>query len=209
MWSSRTGWRPGIGRAAGRVAFHASSLRCKKHHALSRPDSLLPGEEVRRGAFCAAGLTRDCSTRSLASSCSNMHASYTVLSRWSRGGAALVLVMWVAAQVLCFAHCHFPSAKKSTVAHHQGSCCPKKTEKSGSTVCVTLKSALHDLAAPSAAAPSAPLLYLLVAWMDTPAAPALSAAQNFLRQQCSRDRLRTPEVCLGPAFRSHAPPVLA
>jgi hypothetical protein len=122
----------------------------------------------------------------------------------------LVLLVWVAAQALCFAHCHFSSAKKSTsVAHHQGSCCPKKAEKSGSTVCVTLKSALHDLAAPADTAPDAPLLYLLVAWMDAPGATASSAAQNFLRQQSSRNRLRTPEVCLGPAFRSHAPPVLA
>ena len=139
-----------------------------------------------------------------------MRSHSTVLSRWSRGGAALMLLVWVAAQALCFAHCHFSSAKKSTtVAHHQGSCCPKKAEKSGSTVCVTLKSALHDSSAQNDAVLFPSRAHALIAWADALEFRASDATQNFLRQQSFRDRLRTPEVCLGPAFRSHAPPVLA
>lgn len=121
----------------------------------------------------------------------------------------MVLLVWVAAQALCFAHCHFPSAKKSASSSHQGSCCPKKAEKSGSNVCVTLKTVLHDSAAQTEAVPDAPLLYLIVAWVNAPDLSASSIAQNFLRQQCFHDRLFTPEVCLGPAFRSLAPPVLS
>jgi hypothetical protein len=142
-----------------------------------------------------------------------MRLHETVWSRWSRGCAAGLLLVWVAAQALCFAHCNFSSPTQSTAsaetAVHRGSCCPKKAERSASNVCVTLKSALNDSSAQHDTALFPPRAHALIALVDALECRASDATQIFFRQQAGHERMFTPEVCLGPAFRSHAPPVLA
>lgn len=63
--------------------------------------------------------------------------------------------------------------------------------------------------APTLVAPQLHTLYLLA-----PMTIALDAAEvqlkaRFSRQAWTRDWVFTPEVCLGPAFRSLAPPLLS
>ena len=136
-----------------------------------------------------------------------------------RSLAASALLVWVAAQVVCTAHCNFgfghgDSEQASchgsapSQAHHDDGNSPSPAHKGSSTsaACLTLKSALFDGKVCELVKPEFQLLYTL-AWF----APAVEATQielvaHFFRQARPRDWVFTPEVCLGPAFRSLAPP---
>ena len=149
-----------------------------------------------------------------------MRSCQTTFSPLLRTFAAGALLVWVAAQVLCFAHCNFgvghgDSEEASchgsapTPAHHDDgdSSSPTHDESSASAACSTLKTALLDSGATVLVQPNFHLLYTL-----TPAALALDATAveptaSFSRQAWRRDWVFTPEVCLGPAFRSLAPPL--
>jgi hypothetical protein len=63
-------------------------------------------------------------------------------------------------------------------------------------------------AAPTLIAPKIHPLYLLAPMTVSLDATEVRPKAYFSRQAWTRDRLVTPSVCLGPAFRSHAPPSL-
>ena len=123
-------------------------------------------------------------------------------------------MIWLLAQGLCFAHCQFgvramvteKSSAHPSQSASSGSCCPKSKKSSASNVCLTLKSALVDHAATEVIAPTQPVLYALTSFFDALKSEATEASQVFSHQNQSHDWMPTPEVRLGPAFRSLAPP---
>ncbi len=146
-----------------------------------------------------------------------MRLGQTILSPWLRSLAAFALVVFIAAQTMCFIHCHFggghgnsdaqPSCHgpQAKAAHDdQDSPAPAPT-----TTCSTLKNMLTGSDAPTLSSPQLHTLYLLApAWLVLDATETQPQAA-FFRQARSRDWLLTPEVCLGPALRSLAPPSLS
>ena len=143
----------------------------------------------------------------------------TILSPLLRPVGALALVVYVAAQTLCFIHCNFGGgdgdlaslschgAAATKPCHDEGESSPP--DPTPTTTCFTLKNALTTGDAPTIVVPEFFVLYLL-----TPSALALDATAigqdaSFSRQANHRDWVLTPEVSLGPAFRSLAPPFVS
>lgn len=138
------------------------------------------------------------------------------LLRWL---AVLTLLVWTGAQALCQTHCsssacHEESgeancpAEKASDSHHGDENSPDHQDGSADASCDTLKSALSGNAASPLVTPEFSLLYALAPTALTLDATAIEPSACILRQADRRDRLRTPEVFLGAAFRSLAPPVL-
>ena len=73
-------------------------------------------------------------------------------------------------------------------------------------MCSTLKTMLAGSDAPPLAAPPLHTLYLLALISLPLDAGESSLETSFSRQAPTRDWVFTPLVCLGPAFRSLAPP---
>ncbi|MBN9688638.1 MAG: hypothetical protein J0M24_00235 [Verrucomicrobia bacterium] len=146
-----------------------------------------------------------------------MHWRQRTLSPWLRLLAGFALLVFVAAQTLCFIHCHFGGGHGNSDA--QPSCHGSAQAKAGhddhdtpapapTTTCSTLKTMLAGADAPTVIVPQYHPLYL-----PSPAFLALDATEAqpkaaFFRQSWTRDWAFTPEVCLGPAFRCLAPPFL-
>ena len=152
----------------------------------------------------------------------NMRSSHTSFSPLLRSLAAGALLVWVVAQALCFAHCNFGvghgdseeascHGSASTSAHHDDgdTSGPVHPDSSGSDVCFTLKSALVGSSAADLVQPGSQLLYTLAPFAPSLDVRAVESITRFSRQARSRDWLLTPEVCLGPAHRSLAPPSLS
>ena len=149
-----------------------------------------------------------------------MRSRPTTLSPLFRSLAALALMVFAAAQALCFVHCNFggghgdtaqPSCHGSpqTTASHDDHDGPTPSTPAATTTCLTLKTMLAGADAPPLVAPQPHTLYLLA-----PISLALDATEeqpdaSFSRQAWTGDWVFTPEVCLGPAFRSLAPPFLS
>lgn len=146
-----------------------------------------------------------------------MRLRQTTLSPLLRSLAALALMVFVVAQAMCFVHCNFggghgdkaqPSCHGSPqhAASHDGDNDSAPSAPSPTTACSTLETMLAGGDAPTLTAFQTHTLYLLA-----PVALALDATEiqpdaSFSRQVWTRDWVFTPEVCLGPAFRSLAPP---
>ena len=149
-----------------------------------------------------------------------MRSRPTTLSPLLRSLAALALMVFAAAQALCFVHCNFggghgdkaqPSCHGSpqTTASHDDHDGPTPSTPAATTTCSTLKTMLAGADAPPLVAPQLHTLYLLA-----PVALALDATEtqpdaSFSRQAWRGGWVFTPLVCLGPAFRSLAPPFLS
>ena len=149
-----------------------------------------------------------------------MRSRPKTLSPLFRSLAAAVLMVFAAAQALCFVHCNFggghgdkaqPSCHGSpqTTASHDDHDGPAPSTPAATTTCSTLKTMLAGADAPPLVAPQLHTLYLLA-----PIALALDATEtqpdaSFFRQAGTGDWVFTPLVCLGPAFRSLAPPALS
>lgn len=144
------------------------------------------------------------------------------LSPLLRSLAGVTALVWIAAQVLCFVHCNFggghgddlqPSCHgiASPPAHHDDgdSSGSSHNHSSGDVSCVTLKTALVNGSSLALTAPQLPVLYTLAPFALAFDATATEWAAPFTRQAGRDDWVFTPEVCLGPAFRSHAPPFLS
>jgi hypothetical protein len=148
-----------------------------------------------------------------------MELRQTNLSPLLRSFAALTLLGFIAAQALCFIHCNFggghgdstpPSchaAAPPPASHDEGSS-PSQPDTSPTTVCSTLKNQLTSSGSPALVVPEFCVLYLL-----TPLTLALDATATGPEASCFRqanhgDWVFTPEVSLGPAFRSLAPPFI-
>lgn len=140
------------------------------------------------------------------------------LLRWF---AVLTLLVWTCAHVVCRAHC-LPSECQdernaasgceaaASESHHGDEHTPEPhhPERSADASCDTLNSALTGHATALLVAPEFLLHYTLAPTALTLDATALEPAASFSRQADRRDTLHTPEVFLGAAFRSLAPPVL-
>lgn len=149
-----------------------------------------------------------------------MRSLPTTRSRLFRSFAVGVLLLWVAAQALCFGHCNFgvrvtvaemtatshaPAQKPVSESH---SCCPKPGNAADGSVCATLKSALVDNDPSGTTQPNLSPLYTLALFSIVLETTASAPSAPIFRPAEKHDWVFTPEVCLGPAFRSLAPPAL-
>jgi len=146
-----------------------------------------------------------------------MRLRQTTLSPLLRSLAALALIVFVVAQAMCLVHCNFggghgdkaqPSCHGSPqhAASHDGDNESAPSAPSPTTACSTLKTMLAGGDSTTLVVPQLHTLYLL-----TPMTLPLDATEvrlnaSFSSQVWTRDWVFTPEVCLGPAFRSLAPP---
>ena len=143
----------------------------------------------------------------------------TTLSPLLRCLAVLTLGAFVAAQAACFVHCHFggghgdaakPSCHggSSAKASHDKPHPPAPSDPAPSASCNTLKVLMAGSGAYTLAAPVLQPVAFLAPPSLALSVPEVELDAAFLRQAYLRDWVFTPEVCLGPAFRSHAPPVV-
>jgi len=146
-----------------------------------------------------------------------MRLRETRLNPFFRSVAAATLCVWLAALLLCAAHCDFgvchgdeehPACHGSgpSQSHHDDgdSPAPAHDDSSTTAACLTLKYALVSGSSPMLVPTELHVLYTV-----PPLALDVSAAEPaslHSRHAKSRDWVFTPEVCLGPALRSHAPP---
>ena len=150
-----------------------------------------------------------------------MRSRPTIFSPLLRSLAAATLLVWVVAQACCFAHCTFgvsmvgsgkSSCHDSALAKGQpdeggGSCCPKNRDRSTGVVCATMmKSVLAGSGSVELVQPDFHLLYALAPFVLN--AMATETSTVFSHQTTSSDWVFTPELSLGPAHHSHAPPFL-
>jgi hypothetical protein len=144
-----------------------------------------------------------------------MHERRNILHPLTRLMAALALAVFVVAQAQCALQCSGrPGAAASASCHAAptASCCPSQggaplpCSPTASAACANLKTLdLADAAPVVWPAPEVVLWSLAEFFpaLDDAAAPAHGF---FPRPDGSANRLFTPEVFLGPAFRSLAPP---
>lgn len=151
-----------------------------------------------------------------------MRSRQTTFSPLLRSFAAGALLVWVAAQVLCFAHCNFGvshggfqqaschGSAPAKACHDDGkSSGPAQQDSSASVVCSTLKSALVGSGVTALVPPDFHLLYTLAPLALALDVTAAEPTALLSRQPKTRDWVFTPELSLGPAFRSLAPPSLS
>ena len=148
-----------------------------------------------------------------------MRSRQTILSPLLRSLAAFALVVFVVAQALCFVHCNFggghgdkaqPSCHGSPqhAASHDGDDDSAPSTPTPTTACSTLKTMLAGGDSSVVTAFQAHTLYLLPSIVSVLDAPETRPQAAFGRQARTREWIFTPEVCLGPAFRSLAPPFI-
>ena len=139
----------------------------------------------------------------------------TTLSPWLRSLAGFALLVFIVAQTLCFIHCNFGGGHGSSDT--QPSCHGSAQAKAAhddhnapapapTTTCSTLKTMLAGADAPTVIGPQLHTLYLLAPVTLSLDATDAEPTSVSSRQARTRDWVFTPEVCLGPAFRSLAPP---
>ena len=147
------------------------------------------------------------------------------LSPLLRSLAAAALAIWIAAVALCTAHCtgfsiagHDDAAKPSchannsaeTTHHENGDSNDAEHCPSSTLGCAALQSAWLGGKAVTGIQPPTHVLYLIAPTaLALDATPAADTSSLIFRQATPRDWVFTPEVSLGPAFRSLAPPALA
>ena len=154
----------------------------------------------------------------------NMRSRQTKLSPLLRSLAAVTALAWVAALVLCTIHCSFggghcddkqASCHGSTPAkvHHDDgdsdSSRPTHEDSATTASCLTLKTVLVNSGSLALVQPLFPVLYTLAPFALELDATATQPAAPLTRHAWRDDWVFTPEVSLGPAFRSHAPPSLS
>ena len=149
-----------------------------------------------------------------------MRSRQTTLSPLLRSFAAVALLVWLVAQALCTAHCNFGACHSDVEhaschgpahpqSHHDDGDSPSPAHDDSSTTatCLTLKTALGGVGAPTLIQPELAVLYALppvgLALDATPTQPQAS----FFRQAQTRAWVSTHEVCLDPAHRSNGPPL--
>ncbi len=151
-----------------------------------------------------------------------MNARKNTFSPIIRFAGVVALVVYAFAQISCFSHCNLGGSGSSAChgdrveakPHCQGGKCGGASGTSSSTdiplpvsVCVTLKNPFSSTDDTSILPPNAISHFtaLTVASFEL-ALPKSDSAVS--RQGELIDWFATPEVSLGPAFRSQAPPVL-
>jgi hypothetical protein len=147
-----------------------------------------------------------------------MRLRKATLSPLLRSLAGLALLVFIAAQAMCFIHCHFGRGHGKSVGQPSchGSARAKPTPgdrdtpaPTPTTTCSTLKNMLAGADSPTVVAPQLHTLYTLVSFSLSLDVTARAPHPPIFRRARSADRVFTPEVSLGPAFRSLAPPFLS
>lgn len=147
-----------------------------------------------------------------------MHPRQMKLSPLLRWMAVLTLVVWTGAQALCQVRCLASAcqdessgagcvAEKASDSHHGDEHSPGHHDESSDASCDTLKTALTGSTASPVVTPDFSLLYTLPPTALALVTTAIEPAASFSRHASSREWVFTPELSLGPAFRSHAPPL--
>jgi hypothetical protein len=145
-----------------------------------------------------------------------MRSRQTRLRPLFRWFAAATLLVWIGAQALCQTHCCIGTchdepgeanchAQNTPDSHHDDENTPDHHDSADAS-CATLKSALSSSASSPLIIPEFSLLYTFAPTTLVLEAAAIESAGSFSHQINRRDWVFTPEVCLGPAFRSLAPP---
>lgn len=141
---------------------------------------------------------------------------YTSISPSMRVIAAVVLVAWSVALAVCWHHCATGACSKQAKSGDQPSCHghsasddggAPSSSNSAENACFAKKPFASHLDVANTDSPSLHLAYisaLLVVDYEL----QNSTDTIEIRQATPRDWVFTPEVCLGPAFRSLAPPAL-
>lgn len=146
-----------------------------------------------------------------------MNSRQTRLRPLLRWCGVVTLLAWLGAQTLCQADCLFGACHDeadetgfhvTAASHsHQGDEPASNHKEHGDDAsCATLKSALCGNTTPSLLAPEYSLLYTLAPTAFTLDATTIKLAASFSRQTDRRNLTFTPEVCLGSALHSLAPP---
>ena len=142
-----------------------------------------------------------------------MKLRQTTLSPLLRSLAAVVLLFWVAAVAVCSTRCQHESSDSShdemaAAAKSDSHDSDKGEHHDDDSFCT----ALHSLTPQTCSAVFVkPDFAALFVTDFTPAARLLEITPTdapISRQPPDRETLSMPVVCLGPAFRSQAPPVL-
>jgi hypothetical protein len=145
-----------------------------------------------------------------------MRSCQTTLSPLFRSLAVLTLAVFVAAELMCFVHCHFggghadsaePSCHQTVAAegdHSEDG--PSSPARSSMTSCFTLQNLLTSSGL-TLIVPEFPALYTLTPAALDAIAVELTASISRPARHC--DWVFTPEVCTGPANRTLAPPFLS
>ena len=133
--------------------------------------------------------------------------------------AAVVLVCWSSALVACWHFCATrgcdrAAAKPNAEMSCKAQCAKKAADDSqksespcGDSVCFTKKPLAAEKDIAWGLQPSFNLAFIIAALVVAFETPNPADA-IITRQATPRDWVFTPEVCLGPAFRSLAPPAL-
>ena len=151
-----------------------------------------------------------------------MRSRPTALSPLLRWFTAATLLMWLGAQALCQSHCLLAAcgdesdhandrATDASHVHHDEEAPSPPGHQDGRSepnACQTLKTALVGSGSPTLVAPHFSLLYSLDPSSLALDTIAIAPTGAFSRQGQHREFIFTPEVCLGPAFRSLAPPFI-
>jgi len=144
-----------------------------------------------------------------------------ILRPMLRSLAAVTLMAWVGAVVLCQVHCLFAASQDKAndtgccaaagAASHHGMAShgtlPSRHAHCPEASCLTLKTALAAHGISFLAVPQFSLLYTIAPFAMMSDTMATEPVASFSRHARPREWVFTPVVCLGPAFRSHAPPV--
>ena len=142
----------------------------------------------------------------------------TKVSPLTRFIAAAMILVWVGAIALCQTYCcsgdehhsdsadhHHADAAPHSHSHDQDDSNAPGNEKE-SSFCLSLKSLLHNSSGLSLSKPAPLPLYELTFAPEAIGDTATPFIALHFRQAKPGDWVFTPEVCLGPAFRSLAPP---
>ncbi len=134
--------------------------------------------------------------------------------------AALSLVVWLAALTFCSANCFLRDShcqpnhhdEQAADAHpdHDHDQAPASKNHNGcdDSFCDSLKAFSHTTDTIVIAKPDFGLAYILASTSFSQLLTVPQSETSMFRQARQREWVFTPEVYLGPAFRSQAPPVL-
>ncbi len=136
--------------------------------------------------------------------------------------ATTTLVVWLAALVFCSSECFEGNSHcqpsnhddhdhgQVADSHHEHDQAPDSDRQDGcpKTVCDSLKNCVPPTDSSFVFKQDFILAYILGSAPFSQALAISKPEASIFRQTWRRDWVFTPEVYLGPAFRSHAPPVL-
>ena len=147
-----------------------------------------------------------------------MASRRTTLNPLLRLLAAATLLCWLGALVLCSTECLTPDSdcqpihhdQQAASSHHDHGQAPDsdKHDCPDNSFCDSLKAVVHPPGNGFIFKQDFSLAYILGSAPLSQALTVSRPATPVFRQAWRRDWVFTPEVYLGPAFRSQAPPVL-